>query len=139
MVNLKQGIAVLSMAGSLLYSAPLSADGSDAASPAVEQAAALFVITYRPGPSWKWGVPMDKQGLRDHFYYWKSLDESGKVAVAGPVGADGGLVLLRVGSQEEADAIIAQDPAFKEEIFVGDARPFVPRFVGKTPIIPLKP
>ncbi len=90
-----------------------------------------FVITYRAGPKWKPGVAMRDQGLRDHFYYMKSLDQRGRIVVAGQLGPDGGLVVLRAKDQADADQIVAADPAVTAGIFSGEARPFVPRFVGK--------
>ena len=90
----------------------------------------VFAITYRPGPQWRPGAPMREQGLLDHFYYVKSLDDAGRVGVAGPLGEDGGLILLRAESQAEAEAVMQADPAVTAGLFVGEVRPFVPRFAG---------
>lgn len=100
--------------------------------PAAQQRAArpMFAIVYRAGPAWKPGVPMKDQGLRDHFYYVKALHERGDIVYAGPMGPDGGLILIHATDQAAADAIVATDPAVKAGIFVGTVRDFTPRFVG---------
>ncbi len=124
---------------SCLFASPASTQETK---PALRQTAApapLFVITYRAGPSWKADVPIEKQGLRDHFYYWKALDERGKVVIAGQLEGDAGLIVLRAANQLEAEQVIADDPAFKAGLFEGDARPFTPRFVGKISVSPVKP
>ena len=97
---------------------------------------ALFLINYRAGPRWRPGVPMREQGLRDHFYYIKSLDEAGRIAVAGPVGDDAGMILLWADSLAEAQRIVAADPAVIAGLFTGDPQPFEARFVGDKRIVP---
>lgn len=100
--------------------------------PAAQQRAArpMFAIVYRAGPAWKPGVPMKDQGLRDHFYYVKALHDRGDIVYAGPMGPDGGLILIHAADRTAADAIVAADPAVKAGIFVGTVRDFTPRFVG---------
>ncbi|WP_343518895.1 YciI family protein [Sphingomonas sp.] len=90
----------------------------------------MFATVYRAGPAWKPGVPMKDQGLRDHFFYVKALHERGDIVYAGPMGPDGGLILIHAADQAAADAIAAADPAVKAGIFVGEARDFTPRFTG---------
>lgn len=99
----------------------------------------MYLITYKAGPKWQAGVPMAEQGLRDHFFYLKALDEGGRIALAGPVGEDGGIVLLHTGEKAEADRIMAEDPAVTAGLFVGQARPFTPRFVGNLELEPAQP
>lgn len=88
----------------------------------------LFAIVYRAGPAWKAGVPMEDQGLREHFFYVKALHDRSDILYAGPMGPDGGLILIHAPNQAAADAIIANDPAVKSGIFIGEARTFTPRF-----------
>ena len=94
----------------------------------------MYAIVYRAGPSWRPGVPMEQQGLREHFYYLRDLHARGVILLAGPLGADGGLVLLRASDQAEADRLMAADPAVIAGLFVGEARPFVTRFASDPPI-----
>jgi uncharacterized protein YciI len=90
----------------------------------------LFVILYRAGPNWTPGVPMSEQGLLEHFYYIRDLDRAGRIVLAGPVGEDGGMIVLRAADQAEADGVIVADPAVTAGKFVGTAAPFVARFNG---------
>jgi len=47
----------------------------------------------------------------DHLAYVQSLHEQGTVVLAGPVGdGSGAMMVLRVGSQEEAEDIVRGDP-----------------------------
>ncbi|MGH6634175.1 YciI family protein [Sphingopyxis sp.] len=90
----------------------------------------LFALILAPGPAWKPGKPFAEQGLRPHFDYWMALFRQGRVASAGPVGADGGLVLLRAADQAAADAILAADPAIVAGIFTGTVRRYAPPMVN---------
>lgn len=110
-----------------------------AAQTAPVEASAIFAVSYSAGPKWKPGVPMRDQGLRDHFFYIKALDDAGRIVIAGPVGDDAGLFLVRAKDQADADAVVSNDPAIKVGIFTGAARPFVPRFVGRTLPAPARP
>ena len=106
--------------------------------PVVEQEP-LFAIIYRAGPRWKPGVPMEAQGLQGHFYYLSDLVKSGKVALAGPLGPDGGLVLLRATDQTAAERMMAADPAVTGGLFLGEVRGFLPRLASERPIQAIRP
>ncbi len=84
----------------------------------------LFAAVLGPGPKWKKGQPFKGPGLDQHRAYWKKLHEEGRVASAGPLGEDTGLILLRARSQSEANALLAADPAVKARILHGVARPY---------------
>lgn len=84
----------------------------------------LFAAVLGPGPAWKKGQPFKGPGLAQHRAYWKKLHGEGRVASAGPLGADTGLILLRAKNQAEANALIAADPAVKAQILRGVARPY---------------
>jgi len=74
----------------------------------------------------------EQAGLREHYIYMKRLHAEGLVAAAGQLGSDGGLLLLRARDKGEADRVLAG-------AFVGEARPFTPRFVGPEPLVPVAP
>lgn len=93
-------------------------------------AAPLFALILAPGPAWKPGRPFAEQGLRPHFDYWMALFRDGRIITAGPVGGDGGLVLLRAADQAAADAILAADPAIVAGIFTGTIRRYAPPMVN---------
>ena len=106
-------------------------DGAVTAAPATEAVAApLFALALAPGRAWKPGRPFSEQGLRPHFDYWLALFRDGRIAAAGPVGTDSGLVLLRAPDQAAADAILAADPAIAAGIFTGTVRPYAPPMVN---------
>ena len=99
--------------------------------PATQTAAApLFALALAPGRAWKPGRPFSEQGLRPHFDYWMALYRDGRIAAAGPVGTDSGLVLLRAPDQAAADAILTADPAIAAGIFIGTVRPYAPPMVN---------
>ena len=98
-----------------------------------------FAIIYRAGPAWRRDVPMERQDLRAHFFYLRALDQDGRIILAGPVGPEGGLVVLTASDQADADAVVATDPAVVAGVFVADAMPFIPRFVGQEALSPVGP
>lgn len=112
-----------------LWLTPLQAE------PAAPQEAPtqLFVIRYEPGASWKPGRPMSEQGLLEHFHYIKALHAKGVIVLAGPMGADSGLIVLRARDLAEASRVMAEDPAVTAAIFAGSIQPFTARFVGEIP------
>jgi uncharacterized protein YciI len=79
---------------------------------------------------------MKDQNLRDHFFYLRDLSRNGTVMVAGPLGEDGGLVILRASDQEAAGKMVSTDPAVLARVFVGEVKPFLPRMGGKEPLLP---
>lgn len=93
----------------------------------------LFVIRYEPGTNWKPDRPMSEQGLLEHFHYVKALHAKGLIVLAGPVGPDSGLIVLRARDLAEASRVMAEDPAVTAAIFAGSIQPFTARFVGEIP------
>ncbi|MBY8820874.1 YciI family protein [Sphingomonas colocasiae] len=113
----------------------LSAAPVQAEQPAsIETNRSLFAIVYRPGPAWKAGVPMAQQGLGEHARYMKRLVDEGVIHTAGPLGADGGLVLLHARDLAAAQSLMAADPAVLAGLFAGEVRPFAPRFTSERPL-----
>lgn len=92
----------------------------------------LYAVVLGPGPAWKKGQPFKGPGLEAHRAYWKKLFDEGRVASAGPLGGETGLVLLRARSQAEADALIAGDPAVRLRILRGVARPYTSALTSAT-------
>lgn len=132
----------LTLAAILLADVAGAGDGIATQAPDANAAASgtqSFAVVYRPGPAWRPGVPMEEQGLRDHFFYLRDLDRSGRIILAGPLGPDGGLLLIRARDQAEADGVVAADPAIVSGLFVGAATPFTPRFVGREPLSAVRP
>ncbi len=90
----------------------------------------LFAAVLGPGPEWKRGQPFKGSGLVEHLRYWRQLHELGHVASAGPLGDDAGLVLFRARNQNEANALIAGDPAVKARLLRGVARPYAAQMMS---------
>jgi uncharacterized protein len=116
------------LALALLAAPPVLAEkrklAAEADQPAPVAKGRLFAAVLGPGPKWKKGQPFKGPGLEQHRAYWKKLHDEGRVASAGPVGDDTGLILLRAKSQAEASALVAADPAVKAQILRGVARPY---------------
>jgi uncharacterized protein YciI len=125
---LKQSILAMAVAG-LAFAAPAMAQEAPAPA-AAPHSGRLFAVLLEPGPAWKPGRPFREQGLLDHFNYWMKLFRDGRIVTAGPLGDDGGLVLLRAAGQADADAILAADPALAAGIFTGTVRPYAPPMVN---------
>jgi uncharacterized protein len=120
-------VRTLVAAGLVMLAAPAPLDARE--KPAAEAKfpvakGRLFAAVLGPGPKWKKGQPFKGPGLEQHRAYWKKLHEEGRVASAGPIGDDTGLILLRARNQAEASALIAADPAVKAQILRGVARPY---------------
>ena len=84
----------------------------------------LFAVVLGPGSAWKKGQPFKGPGLDAHRQYWKGLHAQGRVAAAGPLGDRSGLALIRAKNQNEADALIAADPAVRARVLTEVARPY---------------
>jgi uncharacterized protein YciI len=100
----------------MLFGATFPAHAGETASPE-----SFFVLIYSQGPSWKPGVPMAKQALGKHYAYMLSLRDTHRLFLAGPLNdANGGMILLRAKSVDEAKSVMAHDPAITAGVFVGD-------------------
>ena len=77
--------------------------------------------------------------MRDHFLYLVKLHERDIVQVAGPLGNDGGLLILRVRDRRAATEIVAADPAVKAGLFVAEIKPFMPRIGGRKALVDADP
>lgn len=86
-----------------------------------------FLVIYRPGPAWPQGKSVSELPLQAHGKYMLSLYARGAMKLAGPLTDNaGGAVVLEVSSEAEAKAIVADDPAVKEGIFVHELHPWAP-------------
>lgn len=93
-----------------------------------------FAILYTPRPDLVQAVIDDKVPEEDqmivakHFGYLKSLEEAGRLVLAGRTLAgkkeDFGIVVLQVGSESEARELMEKDPGVREGFFRAELRPF---------------
>lgn len=66
----------------------------------------FFVLEYRYAD-----LDARDRSRPDHLTYMKSLHEAGAVVLAGPIGdGSGAMVVLSVGSEEEAKVVVKDDP-----------------------------
>lgn len=84
-----------------------------------------FMILYRPGPAWLVGKPLMEQLLREHGLYMHRLWQEGRLLHGGPFTDDaGGAAVVYCEDDHDAQAIIENDPAVIDGIFVAEAHPW---------------
>ncbi|MDZ7686367.1 MAG: YciI family protein [Gammaproteobacteria bacterium] len=78
----------------------------------------FYLLEYRPGENWSESVSFaDQPGIQAHIDYLEQLYVNDIVRMGGEtVGQPGALVLLRVGSIEQAEAVAQRDPAVVNRI-----------------------
>ena len=117
-------------------STPSAISAQAPAEPAATAPRPLFLFLFRPGPAWRAGVPMHQQDLRAHGAYHARLVREGRsVAGGGYVGEEGGMAIVRAASLEEAQAMLAADPAIQNGVFAAELRQWTPRFHSDTPLV----
>lgn len=90
----------------------------------------VYVIQYKTGPAWLVGKPLRDQPMGPHGAYMRKLFAEGRLLAAGPTVntegeaplVDGGVILLRAASLDEAKAVMSADPAITAGLFVGEVR-----------------
>jgi uncharacterized protein YciI len=95
---------------------------------AAQTASPFYLFIYRPGPSWKPGVPMARQDMRPHGAYMARLDAEGRILAAGGFPDQGGMAIVRAAGLEEAQRMLAADPAIESGLFLADLKAWTPRF-----------
>lgn len=108
------------LTGATILMSPLAA--------AAQTASPYYLFIYRPGPAWKPGVPMAGQDMRPHGAYMARLDGEGRILAAGGFPDQGGMAVVRAASLEEAQRLLAADPAVASGLFLADLKAWKPRF-----------
>jgi uncharacterized protein len=84
-----------------------------------------FVVLYTPGTAWLPDKPVWEQPLRAHGEYMKQLYDTGKMTQGGPYTDNGGgLTILSVEDEAEAQQIIEKDPAVVHGIMNAELHPW---------------
>lgn len=84
-----------------------------------------YLILYSPGPEWVAGKPFFEQKLMEHGSYMKQLYDAGTLLEGGPfTDHSGGLSIIRVEDEAAAKAVLAEDPALINGVFVAELRPW---------------
>ncbi|GGK42888.1 hypothetical protein GCM10008955_40860 [Deinococcus malanensis] len=70
------------------------------------------VLHYTPGPYWSPGRPTVEQPLYERLAYLQALHQQGRILAGGPyTDHSSALVVLHSTTQEEAQSVVAGDPA----------------------------
>jgi len=82
-----------------------------------------YVIDYVPGPAWLKGKPICEQQLGPHRDYMMKLVDEGTMLMGGPfTDNSGGMTIVRVRDDEHLKAIIDDDPAIRDKVFIATAK-----------------
>ncbi len=85
----------------------------------------LIAVFYSPDKKWETGKSITQQNLSEHRNYYQQLLEQGKVIIGGATLEDNlGLIILNIHDKEEAEKIIANDPAIKNKIMTAESKTF---------------
>lgn len=141
-MNPLKALTFASAAAAFLMLAATMFGGTKAEEPkataSAPQSPRFYVVLYQAGPAWKAGLPMAEQDLRPHGLYYKELLSQGRVVGGGRFEAlDGGMAILRAASLEEAQGILAADPAVTSGVFTADLRVWTPRFFDEALAAPV--
>lgn len=94
----------------------------------------IFSVVYAPGPNWLQGRPLREQPLQEHIQNLEFLLAKKVLVLAGPyMDAPGGEMVLQVARREDAEKIVANDPAVVKGILVPTIREWYIAFDGTTP------
>ena len=90
-----------------------------------------FAFIYRPGPAWLPNRSVLQQPLVGHFAYIEKLERDGILCLGGPFKDDAGaLGIVQAADLEGASALIADDPAVRDGVFVAEVHPWHPAVPG---------
>jgi len=75
-----------------------------------------YVFLHVPGPNWLSGKPITEQPLAGHFQYMTQLESERKLVLGGGfLDGSGAMGVLVADSQAEAESIVINDPAVREQ------------------------
>lgn len=127
--------AVFAFSFALAACAALPQPATAPATPQSELRGELFLVTYRPGPAWRVGEPMNRQALGPHAAYWRDLvANGGAFAAGGFVESEGGMAMIVAADRAGADAVVAADPAVVSGVFVGQIEHWRPGYRTEAPL-----
>ena len=106
-----------------------------------------FLLTYFPGASWNEALAYESQpGLKKHHEYLKQLHINDLIVMGGPItDMDSdylSIMLVRIGSQEEAEKLASQDPGVMTRLVRAEVVPWAVtmssmRFLRRRPQVPI--
>jgi uncharacterized protein YciI len=84
-----------------------------------------FVILYEPGPKWIKGREIFDQDLQEHGQYMAKLLQQGHLELGGPFSdSSGGMGVIEVKDEDEAKAILKNDPGVNSGVFKATLHPW---------------
>ena len=85
-----------------------------------------YLILHTPGPAWIEGKGFHEQRLMEHGAYIHSQYKQGVVIEGGPfLDHSGGLAIIKVEDEAQADEFTRQDPAVQTGVFTAEKRPWL--------------
>lgn len=85
----------------------------------------VYVVLYTPGPNWLPGQGVYNQPLEEHGHYMQRLYDQGKLLLGGPfIDDSGGMAVIEVAGEAEAQRAVADDPAVRDGIFSATIHPW---------------
>jgi len=88
----------------------------------------VFLVLLKKGPKSTTGDSPERRAIQEgHMANIRAMWQARKLVIAGPLGDDGdlrGVFILRVPGLEEAQALVASDPAVKAGRLVGEIHPW---------------
>jgi uncharacterized protein YciI len=79
----------------------------------------IYLVVYRPGPTWVEDKPMhEQQGMKEHFAYYIGLHRKGSlIAAGGFTDENGGAAVFQAETDAAAAQILGADPAVTSGTF----------------------
>jgi uncharacterized protein YciI len=94
-----------------------------------------YVFLHTPGPNWLTDKPITEQPLANHFRHMSQLESEGKLVLGGGfLDGSGAMGVLIADSQSEAEHIVANDPAVKDQIVKATVHPWYVTVAGRVEI-----
>ncbi len=85
----------------------------------------MFLVVYKPAAAWIAGLPVSQQPLKEHGQFLLELYRQGSLKFAGPFSDDaGGAAVVVADDMIAANALILEDPAVVNKVFVHELHPW---------------
>jgi uncharacterized protein YciI len=90
-----------------------------------------YVFLYVPGPNWLADRPFTEQPLAGHFQHMSKLESEQKLVLGGGfLDGSGAMGVLVADSQTEAENLVAQDPAVRDQVVTATVHPWYVTVAG---------
>ena len=121
-------VAAVLAAGVAALAAGEQAAPTSAVAPPPSNMEQVFLVLLKKGPKSGTGESPERKAIQEgHMANMRAMWQARKLVIAGPMGDDGdlrGIFVFRVPKLEEAQALVASDPAVKAGRLVGEIHPW---------------